>query len=110
MEFLRSFFSAKFKRHVGEQEEDADLWIGYAAFHLGDYKRALEVRWGNPAPRDWKSGCCDEAMVTGGRCSVMENSSVSQLKYKCMVIKQILWKAVWIGGGGVYLPMKVDLF
>ncbi|KAH0616822.1 hypothetical protein JD844_028236, partial [Phrynosoma platyrhinos] len=31
-----------FKRHAGEQEEDADLWIGYCAFHLGDYKRALE--------------------------------------------------------------------
>uniref|UniRef100_A0A493SXB4 Intraflagellar transport protein 56 n=1 Tax=Anas platyrhynchos platyrhynchos TaxID=8840 RepID=A0A493SXB4_ANAPP len=40
----RSFFSSspKFKRHVGEQEEDTDLWIGYSAFHLGDYKRALE--------------------------------------------------------------------
>lgn len=33
----------KFKRHVGEQEEDTNLWIGYCAFHLGDYKRALEV-------------------------------------------------------------------
>ncbi|KFU84543.1 Tetratricopeptide repeat protein 26, partial [Chaetura pelagica] len=32
----------KFKRQVGEQEEDTDLWIGYSAFHLGDYKRALE--------------------------------------------------------------------
>ncbi|NXN94251.1 IFT56 protein, partial [Rhinopomastus cyanomelas] len=32
----------EFKRHAGEQEENAELWIGYAAFHLGDYKRALE--------------------------------------------------------------------
>ncbi|XP_010129438.1 PREDICTED: tetratricopeptide repeat protein 26 [Buceros rhinoceros silvestris] len=32
---------AKFKRHMGEQEEDADLWIGYSAFHLGDYKKAM---------------------------------------------------------------------
>ncbi|XP_015717262.1 intraflagellar transport protein 56 isoform X2 [Coturnix japonica] len=31
-----------FQRHAGEQQEDADLWIGYCAFHLGDYKRALE--------------------------------------------------------------------
>ncbi|XP_040596796.1 intraflagellar transport protein 56-like isoform X1 [Mesocricetus auratus] len=43
----RDFTSAitlleKFKRHVGEQEEDTNLWIGYCAFHLGDYKRALE--------------------------------------------------------------------
>ncbi|NXX49969.1 IFT56 protein, partial [Tricholaema leucomelas] len=44
---LRDFTGAiallEFKRQVGEQEEDADLWIGYSAFHLGDYKRALEV-------------------------------------------------------------------
>ncbi|XP_066846303.1 intraflagellar transport protein 56 [Anser cygnoides] len=43
---LRDFTGAiallEFKRHAGEQEEDADLWIGYSAFHLGDYKRALE--------------------------------------------------------------------
>ncbi|XP_059496769.1 intraflagellar transport protein 56 isoform X2 [Stegostoma tigrinum] len=32
----------EFKRHVGENEEDVDLWIGYCAFHLGDYKRAME--------------------------------------------------------------------
>ncbi|KAL2309119.1 hypothetical protein Nmel_005301 [Mimus melanotis] len=31
-----------FKQHVGEEEEDGNLWIGYCAFHLGDYKRALE--------------------------------------------------------------------
>uniref|UniRef100_A0A673Z2R0 Intraflagellar transport protein 56 n=1 Tax=Salmo trutta TaxID=8032 RepID=A0A673Z2R0_SALTR len=23
--------------------EDADLWLAYCAFHLGDYKRAMEV-------------------------------------------------------------------
>uniref|UniRef100_A0A8C0AZ46 Intraflagellar transport protein 56 n=1 Tax=Buteo japonicus TaxID=224669 RepID=A0A8C0AZ46_9AVES len=79
VQILYSFFSTKFKRHVGEQEEDADLWIGYSAFHLGDYKRALEVRWGNPAPRGWKMGCCDKAMTTGGKRSVMGNSSASHL-------------------------------
>ena len=26
-----------------ENTEDTNLWIGYCAFHLGDYKRALEV-------------------------------------------------------------------
>lgn len=95
--FLHSFFSTKFKGQVGEQEEDADLWIGYSAFHLGDYKRALEVRWGNPVPRGWKLGCCDKAMTTGGRCSVTGSNSAIQLRYKCMVIRQMLWKAVWIG-------------
>uniref|UniRef100_A0A8C8F5R7 Intraflagellar transport protein 56 n=1 Tax=Oncorhynchus tshawytscha TaxID=74940 RepID=A0A8C8F5R7_ONCTS len=32
----------EFQRDVGEKEEHADLWIGYCAFHLGDYKRAME--------------------------------------------------------------------
>ncbi|XP_046899523.1 intraflagellar transport protein 56 isoform X2 [Hypomesus transpacificus] len=32
----------EFQRDVGEREEHADLWIGYCAFHLGDYKRAME--------------------------------------------------------------------
>ncbi|XP_072348144.1 intraflagellar transport protein 56 isoform X1 [Scyliorhinus torazame] len=32
----------EFKRHVGECEEDIDLWMGYCAFHLGDYRRAME--------------------------------------------------------------------
>jgi hypothetical protein len=40
--------NVKFKRHVGEQEDDTNLWIGYCAFHLGDYKRALEVSGENP--------------------------------------------------------------
>uniref|UniRef100_A0A8B9F460 Intraflagellar transport protein 56 n=2 Tax=Psittaciformes TaxID=9223 RepID=A0A8B9F460_9PSIT len=87
---LRDFTGAiallEFKRQVGEQEEDTDLWMGYCAFHLGDYKRALEVRWGNTAPRGWKSGC-DKAMTKGRRCSVIENSSTSQLRHKCMVIR-----------------------
>ncbi|CAB1341986.1 unnamed protein product, partial [Coregonus sp. 'balchen'] len=29
-------------RNVGERGEDADLWLAYCAFHLGDYKRAME--------------------------------------------------------------------
>lgn len=33
----------QFKRSIGETEEHTDLWIGYCAFHLGDYKRAMEV-------------------------------------------------------------------
>uniref|UniRef100_A0A670K1N6 Intraflagellar transport protein 56 n=1 Tax=Podarcis muralis TaxID=64176 RepID=A0A670K1N6_PODMU len=41
-DFTGAIALLEFKRHVGEQDEDADLWIGYCAFHLGDYKRALE--------------------------------------------------------------------
>ncbi|XP_072129118.1 intraflagellar transport protein 56 [Mobula birostris] len=32
----------EFKRHVGEKEDDIDMWMGYCAFHLGDYRRAME--------------------------------------------------------------------
>uniref|UniRef100_A0AAZ3RMQ3 Intraflagellar transport protein 56 n=1 Tax=Oncorhynchus tshawytscha TaxID=74940 RepID=A0AAZ3RMQ3_ONCTS len=38
--FICSF--AQFQRNVGERGEDADLWLAYCAFHLGDYKRAME--------------------------------------------------------------------
>ncbi|XP_020853736.1 intraflagellar transport protein 56 isoform X4 [Phascolarctos cinereus] len=41
-DFTGAITLLEFKRHVGEQDEDTDLWIGYCAFHLGDYKRALE--------------------------------------------------------------------
>ncbi|XP_054242632.1 intraflagellar transport protein 56 isoform X1 [Indicator indicator] len=64
---LRDFTGAitllEFKRQVGEQEEDADLWIAYSAFHLGDYKRALkeyEALTKNPAcsPDVWVNLAC----------------------------------------------------
>uniref|UniRef100_A0A8C2T9J2 Intraflagellar transport protein 56 n=1 Tax=Coturnix japonica TaxID=93934 RepID=A0A8C2T9J2_COTJA len=41
-DFTGAIALLEFQRHAGEQQEDADLWIGYCAFHLGDYKRALE--------------------------------------------------------------------
>ncbi|XP_011850858.1 PREDICTED: intraflagellar transport protein 56 isoform X1 [Mandrillus leucophaeus] len=41
-DFTGAITLLEFKRHVGEEEEDTNLWIGYCAFHLGDYKRALE--------------------------------------------------------------------
>ncbi|XP_066489460.1 intraflagellar transport protein 56 isoform X1 [Tiliqua scincoides] len=41
-DFTGAIALLEFKRHVGAQDEDTDLWIGYCAFHLGDYKRALE--------------------------------------------------------------------
>nr|XP_003318877.3 intraflagellar transport protein 56 isoform X4 [Pan troglodytes] len=41
-DFTGAITLLEFKRHVGEEEEDTNLWIGYCAFQLGDYKRALE--------------------------------------------------------------------
>jgi len=32
----------EFNRNNGKSEPETDLWIAYSAFHLGDYKRAME--------------------------------------------------------------------
>ncbi|XP_051940765.1 intraflagellar transport protein 56 [Hippocampus zosterae] len=41
-DYLGALTLLEFQRSIGEQEEHADLWIGFCAFHLGDYKRAME--------------------------------------------------------------------
>ncbi|XP_070844801.1 intraflagellar transport protein 56 isoform X1 [Chaetodon trifascialis] len=41
-DYLGALTLLEFHRSIGEKEENADLWIGYCAFHLGDYKRAME--------------------------------------------------------------------
>ncbi|XP_057700252.1 intraflagellar transport protein 56 [Corythoichthys intestinalis] len=41
-DYLGAITLLEFQRSIGEREESADLWIGFCAFHLGDYKRAME--------------------------------------------------------------------
>ncbi|KAG5853831.1 hypothetical protein ANANG_G00030710 [Anguilla anguilla] len=41
-DYLGAITLLEFQRSAGEREEDADLWLGYCAFHLGDYRRAME--------------------------------------------------------------------
>ncbi|KAG7491615.1 hypothetical protein MATL_G00005570 [Megalops atlanticus] len=41
-DYLGAITLLEFQRSVGEGEEDTDLWLGYCAFHLGDYRRAME--------------------------------------------------------------------
>ncbi|KAG8523320.1 Intraflagellar transport protein 56 [Galemys pyrenaicus] len=62
-DFTGAITLLEFKRHVGEQEEDTSLWIGYCAFHLGDYKRALEeyenaTKVENCNPEVWVNLAC----------------------------------------------------
>ncbi|XP_023394946.1 intraflagellar transport protein 56 isoform X1 [Loxodonta africana] len=62
-DFTGAITLLEFKRHVGEQEENTDLWIGYCAFHLGDYKRALEeyenaTKEENCNPEVWVNLAC----------------------------------------------------
>ncbi|NWV20643.1 IFT56 protein, partial [Origma solitaria] len=41
-DFTGAIALLEFKQQVNEEKEDGSLWIGYCAFHLGDYKRALK--------------------------------------------------------------------
>ncbi|KAM9819353.1 intraflagellar transport protein 56 isoform X1 [Syngnathus typhle] len=41
-DYLGALTLLEFQRSIGEQEENTDLWICFCAFHLGDYKRAME--------------------------------------------------------------------
>ncbi|XP_041093791.1 intraflagellar transport protein 56 isoform X2 [Polyodon spathula] len=41
-DYMGALTLLEFKRSIGEREEELDLWIAYCAFHLGDYKRAME--------------------------------------------------------------------
>uniref|UniRef100_M3ZW22 Intraflagellar transport protein 56 n=1 Tax=Xiphophorus maculatus TaxID=8083 RepID=M3ZW22_XIPMA len=41
-DYLGALTLLEFQRSIGEKHENADLWICYCAFHLGDYKRAME--------------------------------------------------------------------
>ena len=31
----------EFNRHGGKGGDEVDMWLGYCAFHMGDYKRAM---------------------------------------------------------------------
>lgn len=41
-DYLGALTLLEFQRSIGEKEQHADLWIGFCAFHLGDYKRSME--------------------------------------------------------------------
>lgn len=36
-------FQLQFDQSSGKRTDMTDQWLGYCAFHLGDYKRALQV-------------------------------------------------------------------
>ncbi|KAG7164115.1 Intraflagellar transport protein 56-like [Homarus americanus] len=64
-DFTGAITLLEFQRSSGNTNELNDQWIGYCAFHLGDYKRALlefqtlTVHHKSPAPENWISlACC----------------------------------------------------
>ena len=40
-DYMGAISLLEFQRNSGQGDENTDLWIGYCAFHVGDYKRAL---------------------------------------------------------------------
>ena len=55
----------QFERNSGNASEKTDQWVGYCAFHLGDYKRSLKEfekltnQSNNPSAQNWLNlGCC----------------------------------------------------
>ena len=44
--FIYTCFLLQFSRNSGKQSEETSMWIAYAAFHIGDYKKAMEVSSG----------------------------------------------------------------
>ena len=40
-DYMGALSLLEFQRNSGQGNEQTDLWIGYCAFHVGDYKRAL---------------------------------------------------------------------
>ena len=40
-DYMGALSLLEFQRNSGQGNDQTDLWIGYCAFHVGDYKRAL---------------------------------------------------------------------
>ncbi|KAK7068732.1 Intraflagellar transport protein 56 [Halocaridina rubra] len=64
-DFTGAITLLEFERSSGNASDITDMWIGYCAFHLGDYKRALveyenlTKKHKNPNPDNWISlACC----------------------------------------------------
>uniref|UniRef100_A0A674MFB4 Intraflagellar transport protein 56 n=1 Tax=Takifugu rubripes TaxID=31033 RepID=A0A674MFB4_TAKRU len=41
-DYLGALTLLEFKMSIGEEDDLTSLWMGYCAFHLGDYRRAME--------------------------------------------------------------------
>ncbi|XP_066963491.1 intraflagellar transport protein 56 [Macrobrachium rosenbergii] len=64
-DFTGAITLLEFQRNSGSASDVTDQWIGYCAFHLGDYKRALveyeklTKHHKSPQPENWISlACC----------------------------------------------------
>ncbi|KAJ7992723.1 hypothetical protein DPEC_G00281630 [Dallia pectoralis] len=104
-DYLGAITLLEFQRNVGEQGVDDDLWIAYCAFHLGDYKRAMEEYKGlterlDCRPDVWVYQACtlfflglykesEEASLKGPKCQ-LQNRLLFHLSHKFSDEKQLM--------------------
>ncbi|KAJ8319242.1 hypothetical protein KUTeg_004333 [Tegillarca granosa] len=95
----------EFNRNSGKGNDETDLWIAYCAFHLGDYKRAMEeyerlTKKDSCHPDVWTNlACCyfflgmypeaDEASQRGPK-SRLQNRLLFHLSHKFTDEKRLM--------------------
>uniref|UniRef100_A0A2R8PLU0 Intraflagellar transport protein 56 n=1 Tax=Callithrix jacchus TaxID=9483 RepID=A0A2R8PLU0_CALJA len=115
-DFTGAITLLEFKRHVGEQEEDTNLWIGYCAFHLGDYKRALEeyenaTKEENCNSEVWVNLACTYFFLGMYKQAEEAGFKASKSRLQNRLLFHLAHKVVFRGGEGALrvLPPLVDV-
>uniref|UniRef100_A0A7N5JPD2 Intraflagellar transport protein 56 n=1 Tax=Ailuropoda melanoleuca TaxID=9646 RepID=A0A7N5JPD2_AILME len=115
-DFTGAITVLEFKRHVGEQEEDTNLWIGYCAFHLGDYKRALEeyenaTKDENCNPEVWVNLACTCFFLGMYKQAEAAGFKAPKSRLQNRLLFHLAHKVVFRGGEGALqvLPPLVDV-
>uniref|UniRef100_A0A2K5EYL7 Intraflagellar transport protein 56 n=1 Tax=Aotus nancymaae TaxID=37293 RepID=A0A2K5EYL7_AOTNA len=115
-DFTGAITLLEFKRHVGEQEEDTNLWIGYCAFHLGDYKRALEeyenaTKEENCNSEVWVNLACTYFFLGMYKQAEAAGFKASKSRLQNRLLFHLAHKVVFRGGEGALqvLPPLVDV-
>uniref|UniRef100_A0A673SQY3 Intraflagellar transport protein 56 n=1 Tax=Suricata suricatta TaxID=37032 RepID=A0A673SQY3_SURSU len=115
-DFTGAITLLEFKRHVGEQEEDTNLWIGYCAFHLGDYKRALEeyenaTKEENCNPEVWVNLACTYFFLGMYKQAEAAGFKAPKSRLQNRLLFHLAHKVVFRGGEGALqvLPPLVDV-
>uniref|UniRef100_A0A5F9DE38 Intraflagellar transport protein 56 n=1 Tax=Oryctolagus cuniculus TaxID=9986 RepID=A0A5F9DE38_RABIT len=115
-DFTGAITLLEFKRQVGEQEEDTNLWIGYCAFHLGDYKRALEeyenaAKAENCNPEVWVNLACTYFFLGMYKQAEEAGFKAPKSRLQNRLLFHLAHKVVFRGGEGALqvLPPLVDV-
>ncbi|PNJ52066.1 TTC26 isoform 6 [Pongo abelii] len=115
-DFTGAITLLEFKRHVGEEEEDTNLWIGYCAFHLGDYKRALEeyenaTKEENCNSEVWVNLACTYFFLGMYKQAEAAGFKASKSRLQNRLLFHLAHKVVFRGGEGALqvLPPLVDV-